>query len=169
MLHGFTWIASSIALSVIGSIMARHPAIDGIDDLGEPGAAKDCGHSGECECEREGDDIMPNQYQRIDARRIDQTQLLNLLESIEKKCAEIRQKYLDSPANRGIEMFRQTYELKERLREADAYAREAIDPLGDVRPYRNLAIREFQKNYPARQHERSADAAIEYFNKRYRR
>jgi hypothetical protein len=53
------------------------------------------------------------------------------------------------------------------LREADAYAR-TRDPSA-IRPYRNLAIREFQKNYPARQHERSADAAIEYFNKTYRR
>jgi hypothetical protein len=99
---------------------------------------------------------------------MDQSPLLKLLEGIEKKCQEIRAKYLKSPADRAIETFRRAYELKERLREADAAARDASTPLGEIRPYRNLAIREFQKNY-ARSAERSADAAIDYFNKTYRR
>jgi hypothetical protein len=110
-----------------------------------------------------GDDDMPKANGGID-----QKQLVRLLDAIEAKCAEIRQKHLDSPANRALETWKQTYELKERLKEADGYARN-LDAEHDVRPYRNLAIQEFQRNYAARQHVRAADAAISYFNKTYRR
>jgi hypothetical protein len=110
-----------------------------------------------------GDDDMPKANGGID-----QKQLVRLLDAIEAKCAEIRQKHLDSPANRALETWKQTYELKERLKEADGYARN-LDAEHDVRPYGNLAIQEFQRNYAARQHVRAADAAISYFNKTYRR
>jgi hypothetical protein len=112
-----------------------------------------------------GNDTMPRQNGGID-----QTQLLKLLEGIEKKCQEIRAKYLDE-GSRAIEAFTETYVLKEKLRAAAMQARD-LDP-GEIRPYRNLALREFERNYPAaQQRAREATSASEIiadFRKNYRR
>ncbi len=83
---------------------------------------------------------------------LDRAHLLRLLDAIEDKCRALRAQCADSAAHRrvAIETFRETFALKQRLRQADAYAREHGDLTEHVRPYANLAIREFRRNFTKR-------------------